>query len=317
MIYRFFLPAAMVAFAANSLLCRAALGETLGSPAMDAIGFSLIRLGSGAIFLGLLSRLTAPPKKPSPSSKKALPHVSAAMLLIYVLGFSLAYRELDTGTGALILFGSVQITMVGHGFIRPSPPGKRQIWGMLIAFGGLALLFLPGATMPSAKGGVLMAVAGGAWGIYSILGKTSTRPLFDTSRNFTYALVPALGIGLVDGLFFTPGPPWPIQGILLAVTSGALASGAGYALWYKALERLDPARAGVVQLSVPILAALGGILFLKEALSLRLMGASILVFPGIALAMGGQGPKASRANSTGQTPDGNSKQGESMGKIDP
>ena len=270
--------AAMVAFAANSLFCRAAL---LGDSGMDPVMFTVIRLASGALVLAALCRNA--PKQKRPGKHRI---VSALMLFIYALGFSLAYRDLDTGTGALILFGAVQVTMLGAAFLTERRPKPMEMAGMATAFGGLMLLFLPGATAPSLAGGFFMACAGAAWGIYSISGKSESHPLVATAQNFKWALVPALAIHLLRA--FEPGTAaWAASAhsILWAVASGALASGLGYALWYRVLPVLSATRAGTIQLSVPILACAGGILILNEPLTWELVLSALLVLSGIGLCL--------------------------------
>ena len=273
---------AMVAFAANSLLCRAALA----AGAIDAASFTALRVLSGAVLLGAL--LLWPPRR-----RLAFSVPMAAMLFVYMLGFSLAYETLTAATGALLLFGAVQLTMLTSALRGGEVFGVLRWTGMVLAFGGLGDLLLPGVSAPDPLGAVLMIVAGLAWGAYSLLGRGSRDPLADTAGNFLLAVplgllawvaLPALGVVTVKvtGL-----------GFFLALASGALASGVGYVLWYAALPGLGAGRAATVQLSVPVLAGLGGVTLLSEPLSPRLLLAGAIVLGGIALALR-RGPMAPR-----------------------
>ncbi len=275
-----FTAAAMTAFAANSLFCRAALGEM----AMDPLAFTLIRLGSGALFLHLIA-WWRPSCSGSPLiyGKRGFPSL---MLFTYAMGFSWAYQGLDTGTGALILFGAVQLTMFSGAWLGGTRPGMGQVLGMGLAFLGLVWLFLPGVSAPPTGAGVTMALAGIAWGAYSMAGKGEADPLGATAANFILALGWALAAAIPMAIWSpVPDTRLSIWGIGLALLSGALASGAGYAVWYKVVARLNPATAGVVQLSVPILAFAGGSLFLGEPLTPRYAVAATLVLLGIGIAL--------------------------------
>jgi drug/metabolite transporter (DMT)-like permease len=265
---------AMIAFAANSLLCRAALA----SGVIDAASFTALRVISGAALLGLL--LLWPPRR-----RLSFRAPMALMLFVYMLGFSLAYESLTAATGALLLFGAVQLTMLGWAVRSGESFGWIRWTGVALALGGLVYLLLPGVSAPNPLGAALMIVAGLAWGIYSLLGRGSRDPLADTAGNFLLAvplgllawvLVPALGGVTVH----VTG-----AGILLAVASGALASGVGYVLWYAALPGLGAGRAATVQLSVPVLAGLGGAVLLSEPLTPRLLVAGVIVLGGITLAL--------------------------------
>ena len=265
---------AMMAFAANSLLCRAALA----SGAIDAASFTLVRVGSGAILLSVL--LLWPSRR-----RLSFSAPMALMLFVYMLGFSLAYESLTAATGALLLFGAVQLTMLGWA-LRSGERFNGIRWlGMVLAFGGLVYLLLPGVSAPDPVGAALMVLAGLAWGVYSLLGRGSRDPLADTAGNFVLAVplgvlawfvLPALG----GAQAHVTGP-----GVYLALASGALASGVGYVLWYAALPGLGAGRAATVQLSVPVLAGLGGVVFLAEPLSSRLLLSGAVVLGGIALAL--------------------------------
>lgn len=262
----------MVAFAANSLLCRAALAAA----AIDPYVFTSIRIAAGAAVLWLLCR----PKSDLPA-EPAGSWGSALALVGYALPFSLAYLSLTTGTGALILFGAVQLTMIVGALLRGERPRPLRWCGWLLAIGGLVFLTLPGVSAPAPAGALLMGLAGVSWGLYSLRGRRARFPLRATARNFALALPMALATSLLGwGSWHVSG-----VGVMLALLSGGLASGLGYALWYRALEGLSDATAAVVQLSVPVLAAVGGIVFLGEALSLRLVLSGVAILGGIALAV--------------------------------
>lgn len=263
---------AMVAFAANSVLCRLALREG----AIDAASFTAVRLVSGAVALGLILLLRDRSVKAMATQGN---QGSALALFVYAAGFSLAYVELATGTGALLLFGAVQATMIGIGLYRGERLAPLQWLGLMLALAGLVALLLPGATAPPLAAAALMLVAGAAWGVYSLRGKGAADATAVTAGNFLRALIWLLPLALFA---------WPAQwpqgaGLVYAVLSGALASGAGYAIWYLALRGLVSSTAATVQLSVPVLAALTGVLWLDEAFTLRLLLASAAILGGIAL----------------------------------
>ena len=259
----------MAAFAANSLLCRLALKGMH----MDAVSFSSIRLLSGAVALLILLRLPAIKKRPEFNV------LNAALLAIYVFAFSLAYLSLTTAAGALLLFGTVQCVMTGWGLIR----GERLTWlksvGMLGAVTGLALLLLPGAGHPSGGAALLMMVSGAAWAAYCITGKKVQNAAAATAGNFTLAVPIALVVFVLGGMHIRADA----VGLVLAVSSGALMSGGAYLLWYSLLPRLSPTTASTLQLSVPCLAALGGLIFMGEPLGLRMVLAIALTLSGIGL----------------------------------
>ncbi|UAK22656.1 DMT family transporter [Kluyvera sp. CRP] len=259
----------MAAFAANSLLCRLALKGMH----MDAVSFSSIRLLSGAVALLILLRLPAIKKRPEFNV------LNAVLLAIYVFAFSLAYLSLTTAAGALLLFGTVQCVMTGWGLIR----GERLTWlksvGMLGAVTGLALLLLPGAGHPSGGAALLMMVSGAAWAAYCITGKKVQNAAAATAGNFTLAVPIALVVFVLSGMHIRADA----VGLVLAVSSGALMSGGAYLLWYSLLPRLSPTTASTLQLSVPCLAALGGLIFMGEPLGLRMVLAIALTLSGIGL----------------------------------
>ncbi len=260
---------AMIAFAGNSLLCRLALKHT----SIDAASFTTIRLTSGAVILYLvvhMRRGTQPGAGNWPS---------AFALFVYAAGFSFAYTTLSAATGALLLFGAVQATMIGYGAWAGERLRNVQCFGLLLALGGLVGLLLPGLSAPPLHGSVLMLVAGVAWGIYSLRGKRGGDPTKVTAGNFLRAVPIAAALSIV----MLNSSSVDSAGFWYAVSSGALASGLGYAIWYTALPALKAANAATIQLSVPIIAALGGIVFLGESLTLRLVLASMAVLGGIAL----------------------------------
>ena len=266
----------MTAFAGNSLLCRLALKDTR----IDAVSFTSIRIISGALVLWLIVRMRGGTHSTSGS------WFSALALFLYAGGFSFAYVSLPAGTGALLLFGAVQITMIGYGLWAGERLRKRQAAGFMFAFGGLIGLLLPGLSAPSLHGSVLMLGAGVAWGVYSVRGTSSGDATRITAGNFLRA-VPFAG-ALSVAMF-----PWASldsSGIWYAISSGVLASGLGYAIWYMALKELRTTSAATVQLSVPVLAAVGGIVFLGEHLTARLLITSAAILNGIALVISDKRP---------------------------
>jgi drug/metabolite transporter (DMT)-like permease len=259
----------MIAFAGNSLLCRVALRDTQ----IDATSFTTLRLVSGALMLALLVRWRGS------KSVGAGSWPSALALFAYAAGFSFAYLSLTAATGALLLFGAVQATMIGHGLWA----GERLKWiqwtGLLLALGGLVSLLLPGLSAPPLIGSLLMLGAGVAWGIYSLRGRSAGDPTLVTAGNFLRAAPFAVGLSLL----LRDQIAWDPAGAGYAVASGALASGIGYAVWYAALPALKATQAATVQLSVPVVAALGGVALLGETLTGRLVLASVAILGGIAL----------------------------------
>ncbi|MEL7330533.1 MAG: DMT family transporter, partial [Cyanobacteria bacterium J06559_1] len=247
---------------------------------IDAASFSTIRLLSGAAMLLAITTLTQQQK---PSLAKGN-WTAAVMLFLYAIAFSFSYLQLAAGTGALILFGTVQITMILAALKQGEKPSAFEWIGLTLAMTGLVYLVSPGLESPPILGSILMIVAGIAWGFYSLLGRGSQQPVVNTMNNFVRAVPFALGVSLVSlsGLHLSGA------GVILAVLSGAIASGIGYALWYAALRGLTATRAATVQLSVPVLAALGGILFLQETLSVRLMLASLMILGGVGSAVLGR-----------------------------
>jgi drug/metabolite transporter (DMT)-like permease len=260
---------AMLAFAGNSLLCRLALR----SASIDAASFTTVRLVSGALVLALIVRLR------SGAFSRSGDWPSAVALFVYAAGFSFAYVQLRAATGALLLFGAVQLTMISYGLWRGERLLAPQWLGLAGAFGGLVALLLPGLAAPPLLASLLMVCAGVAWGAYSLFGRGRGDATAVTAGNFWRAALLAL---LLSGLTLGSAHAEP-YGLVLAVASGALASGLGYSIWYTAVRNLSAATAASIQLTVPALAALGAVAFLGEALSPRLTLASLVILGGVAL----------------------------------
>jgi drug/metabolite transporter (DMT)-like permease len=281
----------VTAFAGNSLLCRIALKTT----AIDAASFTLIRMASGALVLGAIVRMRG-------NHGTLGSWGSAFWLFAYAIAFSLAYMTLSAATGALLLFGAVQATMIAYGLLKGERLRRVQWAGLVTAFAGLGALLLPGLSAPPLTGAALMIASGIAWGFYSLRGRTGGDPTSVTAGNF----LRAVPFALLASLAMMPRMSLDGTGIACAIASGALASGVGYAIWYTALPALKATIAATVQLSVPILAALGGIAFLGEPVTLRLFMCSAAILGGVALVVrrpvsrstpaavaGGPGPPAS------------------------
>ena len=280
----------MIAFAGNSLLCRLALKQT----GIDPASFTFIRLLSGAVVLWLIVKM-----RPSPGAavddRRLLQGSwpSALALFGYAAAFSFAYVTLSAGTGALLLFGAVQATMILWGLLKGERLRALQMTGLTIAVGGLVVLVFPGLSAPPLAGSLLMLGAGVAWGIYSLRGKAAGNPAATTAGNF----LRAVPLALVLSLALLPWARLDQAGVGYAVLSGAIASGLGYVIWYTALPGLKAASAATVQLSVPVLAAAGGIILLGEPLTVRFLFATLAVLGGIALVVTSSFPQA--APSTG------------------
>jgi len=264
---------ALVAFAANSVLCRLALGAA----AIDAASFSTIRLFSGVVMLLLITVIT--------TRKVSLPPLanllSAFLLFLYAITFSFAYISLGAGTGALILFGSVQATMIIFAIVSGERPKFLEWAGLFLAITGLIYLVFPGLTAPPLISSFLMCTAGIAWGFYSLRGRGATDPLINTTNNFILSLPFAFAVSLIP----VGNIHLSAKGAFLAVLSGAFASGIGYVIWYAALKGLTATRAATVQLTVPVLAALGGVILLSEKITTRLIFAAVLILGGVGLAL--------------------------------
>lgn len=267
--YYVYVAFALLAFAGNSLLCRAALSES----SIDAASFTAIRLVSGAIVLLVIVHINKPaiPLKGSA--------VGALALFLYAVGFSFAYINMDAGVGALILFGSVQVTMIWYGLMHGESMSMWRWTGLLLAILGLVILLLPSASAPPIQSALLMVVAGVAWGIYSLVGRGTTSPLSMTAGNFVYT-VPMV-IGLI--WLFSTTLSIDKKGITLAIASGAICSGLGYSVWYKVLPKLQSTNAATIQLSVPVLAMILGFLLLNERITMMMLLASFAIISGIAM----------------------------------
>lgn len=265
----------MCAFASNSVLCRLALR----SSAIDPASFTGIRLAAGAGMLVLVTALKGTFAKPRVEHHGW----NAVMLFVYAIAFSFAYVNLSVGTGALIAFGAVQATMLVIAIVSGERPGALTWIGLLVALGGLVYLVLPRLDAPSPLGALLMTSAGMAWGVYSILGKQSRSALQSTTHSFLLALP----LALVAWLLLRSNAHLTTIGVTLAVVSGAVTSGLGYVLWYAALRGMTSTSAALVQLTVPVLAALAGVVLLSETFQIRLLLAAILVLGGVALALVG------------------------------
>lgn len=281
---------ALTAFAFNSILCRLALrGEEA-----DAAGFTVVRLASGAVILILISyliRVSSPHvSKGRVGDQLALTDVrtgswpSAFFLFAYAICFSFAYLALTAGTGALILFGSVQMTMIVVSLVRGERPGLLEWIGLIVALGGLVYLVLPGLASPPLESSILMAAAGAAWGFYTLRGKSSGDPLADTTGNFVRS-VPMIAIAAIP---YLSKIQLSYRGAILAALSGAVASGIGYTVWYAALKFHTSTRAAVLQMAVPVIAAAGGLWLLDERATVRLAIASALILGGISLTIFGR-----------------------------
>jgi drug/metabolite transporter (DMT)-like permease len=266
----------MFAFAANSLLCRYALANGASDPGI----FTAIRIASGAVVLSVITSHSAKP------SLRAGTWAGAGALFVYAAAFSYAYISLAAGTGALLLFGAVQITMVTVGLLRGERLGWLQWMGFALAITGLGALLAPSAAAPPLLGTALMVAAGVAWGIYSLLGRGADDPLAVTAGNFARA-TPAAMLLLLFALL--SNGEVSSYGVVCAVGSGAITSGLGYAIWYSALRGLAPTQGASVQLSVPAITAFAGALLLGETISLQLMVVSVAILGGIALVIVGRG----------------------------
>ena len=261
---------ALTAFAANSIFCRLALEDL----SIDATSFTCLRLLSGALALIIICLLSR--KSWKLSSPKPLPVFS---LFVYMICFSFAYIKLSAGTGALLLFGFVQITMVGVALIQGQKMSAVAWLGLSLAMLGLVYLVSPGVRAPDPLFAILMALAGVAWGVYSLCGAKVTDPTSSTASNFMYASV----LAVLVSIFTFESVHFTTKGIALALASGIFASGIGYAIWYRVLPLIPVTSAASLQLSVPALAAFGGIIFIGESLSLRLLISVLAIIGGIAL----------------------------------
>ena len=264
----------MIAFASNSLLCCAALKQT----SIDAASFTFVRVFSGAVVLWLVTNLRRMIRTTRDVGVGGN-WISALALFLYAAGFSFAYVDVAAGTGALLLFGAVQATMILWGLHKGERLRAIQIVGLVVAMTGLVVLLFPGLSAPPLFGSILMLGAGVAWGIYSLRGKRERNPVTATTGNFVRAVPFAAAVSII----FLRWLDLDIAGVIYAIISGAITSGLGYVIWYSVLPSLKAASAATVQLSVPVLAAAGGILLLGEPLTLRYLLASVAILGGIAL----------------------------------
>lgn len=265
---------AMLAFASNSLLCRVALRDT----EIDAASFTSIRLASGALVLALLLRTRG--QRPTAAGSWPM----AAMLFAYAVFFSFAYRDLTAATGALLLFGAVQLTMMAWGLFSGERLRGVRLLGVLAAIAGLVWLLLPGLSAPPPGEAAMMLAAGAAWGVYSLLGRSAGEPIAATGGNFVRTIPFAAALSLATASMASPDP----TGVIYAVISGAVTSGLGYVLWYAALPMLAATTAATIQLSVPAIAAVAGAVLLAEPITWRLVLASAAILGGIALTIRGK-----------------------------
>jgi drug/metabolite transporter (DMT)-like permease len=270
----------MISFAGNSVLARLALRQGLLQGEIDAGTFTAVRVVSAAVGLALVVSVSG--EKLS-TLKGHGSWRAAAALFGYAAAFSFAYLSLDAGTGALILFAAVQITMIGVGMLRGERPLPSEWIGLVMALGGLAYLVSPGLAAPPFVGAALMAVSGMAWGFYSLAAKGARSPVAATASNFTRAA--PMAIAVLVGVWMIDQPRASWLGLELAIISGAITSGLGYAIWYMALRGLSASRAAIVQLTVPVLAAFAGVLFLAEQMTLRLALAGAAILGGVAIAL--------------------------------
>ena len=264
---------AMLAFAANSVLCRLALAHDQ----IDPMSFSTVRVFSGVIVLAILLLMANRQRV-----EKLKPHwqiKNGFFLAVYVVALSLAYVKIDAGAGALILFGTVQFTMVIYGLLHGERLNLKNATGLLLAISGIIILLLPGANAPDLMYSLIMVISGMAWAAYSILGKGAENPLVTTYSNF----VIALPFVLIISVFFIGNLHINWQGAMLAMLSGGLASSGAYVLWYSILKQIDRITASAVQLSVPCLSIIGGSLFIGEMVGWRVIFSSVLVLCGILL----------------------------------
>lgn len=270
---------ALLAFAGNSLLCRIALRETT----IDAASFTSVRLVSGALMLALLVAWRGRGQAGALRPWQAGDWPSALALFVYAAGFSFAYVSLSAATGALLLFGVVQTSMIGWGLWRGERLRPLQWGGLAAASAGLVWLLLPGLATPSLAAGLLMACAGVAWAVYTLRGRTAGPKAGDATTVTAGNFLRAAPLALVVSALAWPQARWDSAGLLLALASGALASGLGYAVWYTALRGLTATRAAILQLTVPAIATAGGVGLLGEPLTPTLLGASAAVLGGVLL----------------------------------
>jgi drug/metabolite transporter (DMT)-like permease len=264
---------ALIAFASNSILTRLALG----SSEIDAASFTAIRILAGAVALAVLARAKA-----KTWTSFGRPRWSGALALFaYAAPFSFAYLRIGAAVGALVLFGVVQLTMIGYGFVRGERPTLLAWCGIVLAIAGLAVLTAPSATRPDPTGLLLMAIAGIAWAVYSLIGRDVRDPIVANAQSFLWSCPLAVLISIA----FAQTANVTNRGVALAMISGAVTSGLGYAVWYRALRRLKITQAAVAQLSVPVIAAFGAVMFLNEGFGARLALSSMAILGGVGIAL--------------------------------
>lgn len=272
----------MIAFAANSVIGRMAIGSGQ-TPLIDPASYSAMRLISGALMLALLVAITESGSNRSPRFRSGS-WTSAFALFAYAVAFSYAYVALETGIGALILFACVQATMIGWALKEGDRPSRLEWVGLITAFGAFIWLISPGLSAPDPWAAALMALSGIAWGVYSLRGRGLPDPLKATADNFMRSLVFFIPLGVMV-MVAGYGVHASGRGLLLATLSGAVTSGLGYALWYSVLKQIGATHGAIVQLTVPVIAAIGGTLFMAEGWSLRLVVSSLLILGGVAVAI--------------------------------
>ena len=272
----------MIAFAANSVIGRMAIGSA-DIPLIDPASYSAVRLISGALMLTFLVGLTGSGKSRSPRFQSGS-WTSALALFVYAVAFSYAYVALDTGIGALVLFACVQATMIGRSLAEGDHPSRLEWLGLIVAFGAFIWLVSPGLSAPDPMAAALMGLSGVSWGVYSLRGRGLPDPLKATTDNFMRSLVFLVPLGLaVMAAGYTIHASG--QGLFLATLSGAITSGLGYALWYRVLKQIGASQGAIVQLTVPVIAAIGGTLLLAEGWTVRLVISSLMILGGVAVAI--------------------------------
>lgn len=267
---------ALIAFASNSILTRMALG----GGRMDAASFTTVRLAAGALVLTALVRIQARSWAPLRGHGSAGRLVGPLALFAYAAPFSFAYVRIGAAAGALLLFGAVQLTMIGWGIATGERPRPRTWFALAIAAGGLGWLILPSVGRPDPVGSALMIVAGCAWGVYSLVGRKAAHALGSNARSFLWS-VPLALVLVVGG----PGAVVTSRGLVLGIASGGITSGLGYAIWYRALRGLTATQAAILQLAVPVIAAFGAVAILHESVSARLTVSGLAVIGGVGLAL--------------------------------
>lgn len=269
----------MIAFGSNSIFARLALSEgPLGAQSIDPANYTMLRLLSGAIMLAIMVNWSGRPRQNPPHKGNLL---SAIALFVYAVTLSFSYTNIDTGLGALVLFACVQATMIGWSIFKGDRPRVIEILGNIIALIAFVWLVSPGLSAPDPVATFLMAMSGIAWGVYSLRGRNEPDPLAATAGNFILCVIPALCLTIL----FWADMHITLFGALMAILSGAVTSGIGYALWYRVLKQISATRAAIVQLTVPVIAGIGGVIFVSEDWTIRFTIASSLILGGVAMAI--------------------------------